>query len=147
MQTDLVDACNRDDQATVATLLHEGAEPNGVDEKGYSALHHCSSRGHVGITESLLRQGAAVDQFDALGQAALHHCCIKNHAGIAALLIANKANINATTTRGSTVRTRTRTHAIRRFICAFTDLFADLVALPIDLLFMHGRRRKVLTVY
>ncbi|KAI8711064.1 HET domain-containing protein [Fusarium sp. LHS14.1] len=61
-------AGNRD---AVQNLLEEGADANGADDQGHTALHFATFRGHLDIVNLLLAKDADVNSVSAEGNSAL----------------------------------------------------------------------------
>ena len=67
----LHEAALRGEVASVQAALDAGADVNGADEEGRTALMLAAFDGHTGAVDLLLRRGARVDSQDAAGRTAL----------------------------------------------------------------------------
>lgn len=56
----------------ISRLLAFGSSPLEVDASQWTALHHASFKGHVGVIHLLLSQGHHVDPVNADGSTPLH---------------------------------------------------------------------------
>ena len=118
------------DTKTVARLLAEGADPNGVDRDGDTALHHAARRGQAGAVSLLLEYGATPNVVNADRSTPLHFAARFGHAEVALLLLEHGADAAAMdflrTPLGTAVRSDTpletavRHHqsATARLLCA-----------------------------
>jgi ankyrin repeat protein len=80
----------------VESLLFSGADPNCVDEHGYSALHWGCQEGDLFIVELLVRCGADIDSQDHEGYTPLEVAINNCHSNIAAYLLASGADATKT---------------------------------------------------
>ena len=91
----------RDDM--IADLLRAGADIEGRDPQGYTALILASYNGQESTTALLLSLGAEVDAGDATrGNTALMGISFKGYPDIARRLVAAGANVNARNLAGQT---------------------------------------------
>ena len=109
------------DEETVETLILAGAEINGTDEAGRTALYRAASGCHGGVVRRLLKENANMEVCDVVGDTALRAALIligskssRTHQlrafRIVRMLIEAGANINATTKcRQSKLWTATQT--------------------------------------
>ncbi|MFS7975939.1 putative ankyrin repeat-containing domain-containing protein [Helianthus anomalus] len=74
--------------------LAEGANVNGKDQNGWTALHRAAFKGRVESVELLLDHGARVDLVDNTGFTALHRAVEAGHNQVAVLLVARGARAN-----------------------------------------------------
>ena len=99
----LVDAARIGRDDVVPALLQAGADIEGRDSRGYTALILASYNGHESTTRLLLDHGAAVDAPDAArGNTALHGVAFKGFDAIARTLIAADADVDARNFAGQT---------------------------------------------
>lgn len=73
-------------ELTAATLVGNGADPNGLQPGGSSPLHAAAARGSLALTEILIRKGAALTARDARGRTPLDLAEEKGHRAVAKLL-------------------------------------------------------------
>lgn len=67
-------------------LLQNGADVNAVDERKWSALHHCAALGHTHCVALLFKHGARVDLADLKGKTPVDVALAAQHADIVTLL-------------------------------------------------------------
>ena len=83
-------------------LFHgRGADINKANRLGEQALQHAAWRGKLAAVRWLLERGARINR-DGREWSALHYAVFAGHAEVAGLLLAQGADINATSTNGST---------------------------------------------
>ncbi|EAY21474.1 ankyrin repeat protein, putative [Trichomonas vaginalis G3] len=82
-------------------LLH-GANINGKDEDGETALHSAVFKGSIETIEFLLSRGANINEKDEVGLTALHVAIFKREKDSAELLISHGANIDEKDENGRT---------------------------------------------
>ncbi len=99
----VADAAMRREVETVRTLLRQGADVNGAQGDGMTALHWAATHGDAELTEILLYGGANVKATSRLGRYTPLHVASQNGAApVVATLLARGAEVNATTTTGAT---------------------------------------------
>ena len=100
----LADAAMRGDIATVRSLLSEGADVDGTQGDGMTALHWAAERGDVAMTTLLLEAGADVQPVTRIGDyTPLHLAAKSGQAGtLTALLVAGSDPDVRSTAGGST---------------------------------------------
>jgi ankyrin repeat protein len=74
-------------QETVEVLLNHGAQINGIDDSGQTALHIASSRGRMEIVQTLLENGADASIRDNNSKIAADLAVIKGHEWLVRFLI------------------------------------------------------------
>ena len=72
----LIEAAQRGDLALVKTILAQGADVNGKDEEGATALMVAANAGHLAVVSALLDRGADVDAMSKEGGTALIAACL-----------------------------------------------------------------------
>jgi len=92
----------RGDEAEVKRLLKEGADPNGKDRFGGSALEGAADGGFTEIVRLLIREGAYVNSRGTLGGTPLILAAAKGHREVVRLLLESKADVNARADTGVT---------------------------------------------
>lgn len=84
--------------AEMQELLDAGLNPNIVDERGQSYLHHAAREGNIRMVNILLNHGANPNISDVNGYKPLHCAAKEGHAEItAALLLDKRTDANAKT--------------------------------------------------
>jgi ankyrin repeat protein len=91
------EAVKIEDLALVESLLARGADPNSLDQDGFSPLEHATWKGCLPLVNLLLENGADPNQPTSLNYSYLHLAAMKNYVEIAKVLIDEGAAINATT--------------------------------------------------
>lgn len=94
---DLVQAARAGDMKSVQMMLSRGADANGVNSYGESALGWASFNGQTPVVAELLAAGGDANRKDALGNSPVVYAAAKGHADILRLLIGQGADCN---TRG-----------------------------------------------
>ena len=95
MQGSLIEAVLAGNREAAAQALAHGADVNGTDTNGLTALMLASGRGHAAIVQLLLEKGANVGQLDPIaGNQALHHAAQHGNAAVVKLLLGAGAFIN-----------------------------------------------------
>jgi len=100
--SDLVAAVKARDGARVSRLLHSGADPNGRDANGMTALLYASSEGDPTAALLLIAAGADVNAKDGTGLTPLHDAAACGSREVADVLLASGANVRATSREGLT---------------------------------------------
>ncbi|BFM48473.1 ankyrin repeat domain-containing protein [Marinomonas sp. THO17] len=107
--TPLMDAVYTGHKSRVKTLLKEGADPNSVDTKGWTALLLCAHQDsnnrddqQASIAKLLLKYGAMIDQVGPNKNSALNLAIDSGRDEIADLLIDEHININSKNAEGET---------------------------------------------
>jgi uncharacterized protein len=99
----VADAAMRRDVETVRTLLRQGADVNGAQGDGMTALHWAATHGDAALTEILLYGGANVKATSRLGRHTPLHVASQHAAApVVAALLARGAEADATTSTGAT---------------------------------------------
>ncbi len=99
----VADAAMRRDVETVRTLLRQGADVNGAQGDGMTALHWAATHGDAALAEILLYGGANVKATSRLGRHTPLHVASQHAAApVVAALLARGAEANATTSTGAT---------------------------------------------
>ena len=75
------------DQSSVEAALQGGADVNGADSAGTTALHRAASRGDLGIVNALLDAGANAMMVDQAQQTALDWAVFDGHSDVMERLI------------------------------------------------------------
>ena len=95
----LVDAARRGDVEAVESLLEQGADVNGAQGDGMTALHSAAERGHAGVAELLISAGAAVDVETRIGgYTPLHLASRGGHGRVVRMLLGAGGDPNTPTT-------------------------------------------------
>lgn len=93
-------AARVDDVNRLKSCLAEGANVNGRDQNGWTALHRAAFKGRIESVRVLLNHGARVDDVDDAGYTPLHCAVEAGHVQVALLLIANGARANVKGIKG-----------------------------------------------
>jgi uncharacterized protein len=95
----VADAAARGDKTTVKQLLKDGADVNGAQGDGMSALHWAAERGDAELADMLIFAGANISAVTRIGQyTPLHLAAQAGNAVVAKAIIKGGADVNATTT-------------------------------------------------
>ena len=95
----VADAAMRGDKAAVSKLLKDGADVNGAQGDGMSALHWAAERGDAELADMLIYAGANIGAVTRIGQyTPLHLAAKSGSAAVAKALIKAGADVNAKTT-------------------------------------------------
>src|SRR5262245_26933447 len=99
----VAEAAMHREAAAVRTLLQQGADVNGAQGDGMTALHWAAANDDGGLAAILLRAGAKVDAGTRIGNyTALHVAAKEGHAAVVRALVGAHANVHATTATGAT---------------------------------------------
>jgi ankyrin repeat protein len=99
----LADAAEHRDPASIRTLLETGADVNGAQVDGTTALHWAAYNDDAETVAMLLRAKANVNAVNRYGVPPLALACTNGNAAIVKLLLAAGADANATMRGGETV--------------------------------------------
>ena len=100
---DVAIAAKGRDAVAVKALLKQGADVNGAQGDGMTALHWAANHGDAALTQMLLSAGANIRATTRLGGiTAMHIASQGGHAQVVAALIAAGADRNAPTATGAT---------------------------------------------
>ncbi|HEX6165043.1 MAG TPA: ankyrin repeat domain-containing protein [Vicinamibacterales bacterium] len=95
----VADAAAKGDKAAVQKLLKDGADVNGSQGDGMSALHWAAERGDGELADMLIYAGANIGAVTRIGQyTPLHLAAKSGNAAVAKALIKAGADVNAKTT-------------------------------------------------
>jgi ankyrin repeat protein len=100
--TSLQEAAKTGDLVALKNLLAKGADVNGKDNTGVSALIWAAAQGQGPAAEFLLTNGAAVDAMTEDRSTTLHFAARNGEANVVRLLLKNGAKANAQTASGAT---------------------------------------------
>jgi alpha-galactosidase len=96
----LPQAVSKGDVSAVKQLLADGADVNGANAAGWTALHYAAIRDKAEVAKVLLDQGARVDAVTTQGKSALFFCSERKRHAFAALLLDHGANLSLQDERG-----------------------------------------------
>nr|GMD13018.1 ankyrin repeat domain-containing protein 65-like [Ipomoea batatas] len=99
-------AARTGDVAAVKKCLAEGADVNGRDQNGWTALHRAAFKGRMECVRVLVSHGAEVDAVDDSGYAPLHRAGEVGHRAVALYLIAHGAKANMKGIKAKTLVSR-----------------------------------------
>lgn len=145
----LVEAAERGDATALAKMLDRGADANGADSVGWTALHWAAYRGSTEMVYVLLRHGAHVNAraqpvntgtmaisdmihpawYEAPLKTPLFAAAAKGHASVIRVLLAHEADINARDDWGGTPLHRAAGEGETRAAEALLEAGADVDAL------------------
>jgi ankyrin repeat protein len=95
----VADAAARGDKAAVKQLLKDGADVNGAQGDGMSALHWAAERSDAELADMLIYAGANISAVTRIGQyTPLHLAGKSGSAAVAKALVKAGADVNARTT-------------------------------------------------
>ncbi len=89
-------------KTTVQALLDHGANVNGADGDGNTALHRAAQNGSPELVALLLAHKADVNAKDQSGNTPLHFAAQNGHVAAIQALVAAKADVNARNNNGET---------------------------------------------
>lgn len=99
----VADAAMKGDVEAVRQLLRQGADVNGAQPDGMSALHWAADRGDAELARMLLRAGARTDAVTRIGEYAPLHIAARNgHAEVVSALLEGGADLEVRTDPGGT---------------------------------------------
>ncbi len=126
----VADAAARGDKAAVAKLLKDGADVNGAQGDGMSALHWAAERGDAELADMLIYAGANIGAVTRIGQYTPLHLAAKNGSvAVTKALIKAGADVNAKTTNsGVTPMHMAASSGSADLINALADAKADVNA-------------------
>jgi len=93
--TEMTMAAREGDINQVRYYIRKGADPNGFDKRGFTALTGASHNGHRDIVEFLINSGADVNLRAKNGTTALAEACFEGHKEVIKLLVEKGADVNA----------------------------------------------------
>src|SRR5215207_11037824 len=95
----VADAAAKGDKAAVRQLLKDGADVNGAQGDGMSALHWAAERGDSELADMLIYAGANIGAVTRIGQyTPLHLAAQSGNVAVAKALLKAGADANAKTT-------------------------------------------------
>ena len=126
----VADAAMTGDHAAVRTLLQQGADVNGAQGDGMSALHWAADRGDADLTEMLVYAGANPGTVTRIGQYTPLHLAARagSAAAVTALLKAGAAVDAKTSTSGATPLHMAAAAGVPAVVTALLDAKADVNA-------------------
>ncbi|KAL2320493.1 hypothetical protein Fmac_029462 [Flemingia macrophylla] len=95
-------AARRGEVRSIERLISGGAEVNGRDQHGWTALHRASFKGRVEAVRALLERGIEAEARDEEGYTALHCAVEAGHADVAEVLVKRGVDAEAMTSKGVT---------------------------------------------
>ena len=101
-ESDILDAVQSGDIATLKKFLDEGVPVDLTDEEGWSLLHHAAALGQVEVISLLHEKGCHVDMLDNEGRTPLHYAATNGDIETIRLLIAMDSNVNSVDNEGNT---------------------------------------------
>lgn len=93
-------AAKKGEVRTIQKLLENGADLNGRDQHGWTALHRASFKGRMEVVKVLVERGVEVDAKDEEGYTALHCAAEAGHADVTEFLVKKGADVEARTRKG-----------------------------------------------
>ena len=90
----LFTAQKMNDLKLVKLLIEEGADINGVDERGFTVLHRAIGYGHTDIALTLINKGANLEDSNDLGDTPLVAAAGKGNLEVVNALIRSGANVH-----------------------------------------------------
>lgn len=125
----VADAAGQRDLSAVRTLLKQGADVNGAQGDGMTALHWAAEYDEIELTQVLVAAGAAPAAGTRIGHyTPLHVAAKAGSARVIRRLIEAKADVNAVTTTGATPLQFAAASGSRDAIAALLDAGADVNA-------------------
>lgn len=117
-----------EDAALVRLLLARGADREGRDESGQTALAHAASSGKPELVRILLDAGALIDAEDEHGRTPLMLAAEECKPETVSLLLQRGANVHARTRRGGTALMAAAHGGSKRVVQILLDAGADVNA-------------------
>jgi uncharacterized protein len=128
--TSIVDAAMEGNADAVRTLMKQGADVNGAQGDGLTALHWAAKKGDAAMTGMLIVGGANVRAATRLGgYTPMHLAAEIGSAPVIAALIKGGADVNAITTTGTTPLMLASAAGDAASVAALLDAGADANAL------------------
>ncbi|ESW23486.1 hypothetical protein PHAVU_004G051200 [Phaseolus vulgaris] len=93
-------AAKKGEVRTIQKLLEKGADLNGRDQHGWTALHRASFKGRMDVVKVLVERGVEVDAKDEEGYTALHCAAEAGHVDVTEFLVKKGADVEARTSKG-----------------------------------------------
>ncbi|CAJ1947980.1 unnamed protein product [Sphenostylis stenocarpa] len=93
-------AARKGEARSIQKLLENGADLNGRDQHGWTALHRASLKGRIDAVKVLVEREVEVDAKDEDGYTALHCAAEAGHADVTEFLVKKGADVEARTGRG-----------------------------------------------
>jgi len=130
----VADAAGRGDKTAVKQLLKDGADANGAQGDGMSALHWAAERGDTELADTLIYAGANIGAVTRIGQyTPLHLAAQAGNTEVAKALLKAGADANARTTNsGVTAMHLAASAGNAELIIVLADAKADLNAKEIE---------------
>ena len=100
--TDLIEAARTNDVDQVTALLVSGADTNGRDENGNTALHLAAGYGFADVARLLVDYGADVDAVGCIDNTPLLIAAQEGHTDVVRILVDNEASMGAKDEFGGT---------------------------------------------
>lgn len=144
----VADAAARGDKAAVKQLLKDGADVNGAQGDGMSALHWAAQRGDAELAEMLIYAGANIAAVTRIGQYTPLHLAAQNgSAAVTRALLKGGADVNVkSSTSGVAPMHLAASSGVAEVINVLADAKADINAKEIEagqtpLIFAAGLNR------
>jgi ankyrin repeat protein len=144
----IADAAMRGDKAAVRDLLKQGADVNGAQGDGMSALHWAAERGDAELADMLIYAGANTAAVTRIGQyTPLHLAAKSGSAALATTLLKAGADVNARSTNsGVSPLHLAASSGSAQIINLLLDAKADINAVEVEagqtpLIFAAGTNR------
>lgn len=144
----IADAAMRGDKAAVRDLLKQGADVNGAQGDGMSALHWAAERGDAELADMLIYAGANIAAVTRIGQyTPLHLAAKSGSAALAKTLLKAGADVNARSTNsGVSPLHMAASSGSAEIINILLDAKADINAVEVEagqtpLIFAAGTNR------
>jgi uncharacterized protein len=102
MMKNLIEVSKMRDVEGVRELVANGANLEGIDSGGWTALHWAADFGHADIVEILLDSGAEIEKSDFNGWTALHWAAERGQVEATRVLIKKGADVNKADSEGKT---------------------------------------------
>lgn len=129
-RTPLIWAAWRGDLETLDLLISSHANPNQIDNEGYTAISRAAKAGHLDCVRSLLKGGAELKIANNDGYQPLHHASGNKLHGLLIVdeLLAHGADVHAVCYRGTSLHlaaNRGSPDIIKRLLQAGSDINAQ----------------------
>ena len=131
-------------QVCVERLLQSGAQVNGTNAVGRTALHIAAEKGHVPVAKRLLHASADLDSNDLKGNTPLHRSACNGRQEMTRVLLAMLAEVDSKDKRGQSAMDQARDRGQTKIVEMLAEASAEKAAAHVQLCVMN--RQQLLLV-